>query len=70
MSRHAMQRLSFFLLMGVTLYASLGSDFHFPGSHAAPGSMSVVPRTAAPPIWEHPRLAHMRDAAPGMLAAG
>lgn len=24
MSRHAMQRLSFFLLMGVTLYASLG----------------------------------------------
>lgn len=53
-----------------SLYASLGSDFHFPGSHAAPGSMSVVPRTAAPPIWEHPRLAHMRDAAPGMLAAG
>ena len=53
-----------------SLYASLGSDFHFPGSHAAPGSMSVVPRTAAPPIWEHPRLAHMRDAAPGMLVAG
>jgi len=38
------------------LYASLGSDFHFPGSHAAPGSMSVVPRTGAPPIWQHPRL--------------
>ena len=38
------------------LYASLGSDFHFPGSHAAPGSMSVVPRTSAPPIWQHPRL--------------
>lgn len=38
------------------LYASLGSDFHFPGSHVAPGSMSVVPRTGAPPIWQHPRL--------------
>jgi predicted metal-dependent phosphoesterase TrpH len=38
------------------LYASLGSDFHFPGSHAAPGSMSVVPRTAAPPVWCHPLL--------------
>ena len=52
------------------LYASLGSDFHFPGSHAAPGSMSVVPRTAAPPIWQHPRLLHLRDAPPGPLAAG
>ncbi|XGA81658.1 PHP domain-containing protein [Halomonas sp. CH40] len=39
------------------LYASLGSDFHFPGGHAAPGSMSLVPRTAAPPIWQHPLLA-------------
>ncbi|GAA3900320.1 PHP domain-containing protein [Halomonas cibimaris] len=38
------------------LYASMGSDFHFPGGHAAPGSMSAVPRTAAPPIWQHPRL--------------
>ncbi|RUR39359.1 PHP domain-containing protein [Vreelandella populi] len=52
------------------LYASLGSDFHFPGSHAAPGSMSMVPRTAAPPIWQHPRLLHLRDAPPGPLAAG
>lgn len=51
------------------LYASLGSDFHFPGSHAAPGSMSPVPRTAAPPIWQHPRLAHLRDAPSGMLGA-
>ncbi|MBZ5487234.1 PHP domain-containing protein [Halomonas aquamarina] len=50
-------------------YASIGSDFHFPGSHAAPGSMSVVPRTAAPPIWQHPRLEHLRDAPPGPLAA-
>lgn len=39
------------------LHASIGSDFHFPGSYAAPGSMSLVPRTAAPPIWQHPRLA-------------
>jgi len=38
------------------LYASIGSDFHFPGSYAAPGSMSLVPRTAAPPVWQHPRL--------------
>ncbi|RUR53026.1 PHP domain-containing protein [Vreelandella populi] len=52
------------------LYASLGSDFHFPGSHAAPGSMSMVPRTAAPPIWQHPRLLHLRDAPPGPLATG
>jgi predicted metal-dependent phosphoesterase TrpH len=52
------------------LYASMGSDFHFPGSHAAPGSMSLVPRTAAPPIWQHPRLEHLRDAAPGPLASG
>ncbi|MGL6251903.1 MAG: PHP domain-containing protein, partial [Billgrantia desiderata] len=39
------------------LYASLGSDFHFPGGHLAPGSMSPVPRTAVPPVWTHPRLA-------------
>lgn len=51
------------------LYASLGSDFHFPGSHAAPGSMCMVPRTAAPPIWQHPRLAHLRNAPAGPLAA-
>lgn len=38
------------------LYASLGSDFHFPGGHLAPGSMSPVPRTATPPVWTHPRL--------------
>ncbi len=50
------------------LYASLGSDFHFPGSHAAPGSMSDIPRTAAKPIWQHPRLAHMCDAPGGLLA--
>lgn len=49
------------------LYASMGSDFHFPGSHAAPGSMSLIPRTAAPPIWQHPRLAHLREAPPGLL---
>lgn len=52
------------------LYASMGSDFHFPGSHAAPGSMSLIPRTAAPPIWQHPRLVHLRDAPSGMLGPG
>ena len=52
------------------LYASMGSDFHFPGSHAAPGSMSLIPRTAAPPIWQHPRLEHLREAPAGTLAAG
>ncbi|MCW4149954.1 MULTISPECIES: PHP domain-containing protein [Halomonadaceae] len=51
------------------LYASMGSDFHFPGSHAAPGSMSMIPRTAAPPIWQHPRLRHLQDAPAGPLAA-
>lgn len=51
------------------LYASMGSDFHFPGSHAAPGSMSLIPRTAAPPIWQHPRLRHLEDAPAGPLAA-
>lgn len=51
------------------LYASMGSDFHFPGSHAAPGSMSLIPRTAAPPIWQHPRLRHLLDAPAGPLAA-
>ncbi|MGM0912947.1 MAG: PHP domain-containing protein [Pseudomonadota bacterium] len=39
------------------LYASQGSDFHFPGGHLAPGSMSPVPRTATLPVWTHPRLA-------------
>ncbi|MDZ7854388.1 MAG: PHP domain-containing protein [Halomonas sp.] len=39
------------------LYGSVGSDFHFPGGHLAPGSMSPVPRTATPPVWTHPRLA-------------
>lgn len=43
------------------LYASFGSDFHFPGGHAAPGSMSAVPRTQARPIWTHPRLAPCFD---------
>lgn len=42
------------------LYASMGSDFHFPGGHAAPGSMSLVPRTGAPPIWQHPRLRRLQ----------
>lgn len=51
------------------LYASMGSDFHFPGSHATPGSMSLIPRTAAPPIWQHPRLRHLEDAPAGPLAA-
>ncbi|KAA0012032.1 PHP domain-containing protein [Billgrantia pellis] len=45
------------------LYASLGSDFHFPGGYLAPGSMSPVPRTAVPPVWTHPRMA-------GFVAAG
>lgn len=45
------------------LYASLGSDFHFPGGHLSPGSMSPVPRTAVPPVWTHPCLA-------GFVAAG
>ncbi|MFY0989472.1 PHP domain-containing protein [Halomonas sp. C05BenzN] len=45
------------------LYASLGSDFHFPGGHLAPGSMSPVPRTATPPVWSHPRLAGFAEAA-------
>jgi hypothetical protein len=45
------------------LYASLGSDFHFPGGHLAPGSMSPVPRTATPPVWTHPRLAGLMVAA-------
>ncbi|WP_104204614.1 PHP domain-containing protein [Billgrantia saliphila] len=39
------------------LYGSVGSDFHFPGGHLAPGSMGPVPRTAVPPVWMHPRLA-------------
>ena len=39
------------------LMASLGSDFHFPGGHLAPGSMSPTPRTSVAPVWTHPRLA-------------
>jgi len=46
------------------LYGSVGSDFHFPGGHLAPGSMSPVPRTATPPVWTHPRLAEV--AAPAL----
>lgn len=38
------------------LYGSIGSDFHFPGGHLAPGSMSPVPRTAVWPVWTHSRL--------------
>lgn len=38
------------------LYGSTGSDFHFPGGHLAPGSMSPVPRTAVAPVWTHPWL--------------
>lgn len=38
------------------LYGSIGSDFHVPGGHLAPGSMSGVPRTATRPVWRHPRL--------------
>ncbi|MCE8016654.1 PHP domain-containing protein [Halomonas sp. MCCC 1A17488] len=45
------------------LHASLGSDFHFPGGHLAPGSMSPPPRTAVPPVWTHPLLA-------GVVATG
>ena len=44
------------------LYASLGSDFHFPGGHLAPGSMSPVPRTAVAPVWTHPRLTAFMEA--------
>ncbi len=44
-------------LMERDLYGSLGSDFHFPGGHLAPGSMSPIPRTAVAPVWAHPRLA-------------
>ncbi|MBA2778036.1 PHP domain-containing protein [Billgrantia kenyensis] len=40
-----------------SLHASVGSDFHFPGGHLAPGSMSPVPRTAVPPVWTHASLA-------------
>lgn len=43
------------------LYASLGSDFHFPGGHLAPGAMSPVPRTSVAPVWQHPRLAAWRQ---------
>lgn len=39
------------------LYASVGSDFHFPGGPLAPGSMSPPPRTKVPPMWCHPRIA-------------
>ncbi|WP_275286287.1 PHP domain-containing protein [Halomonas elongata] len=39
------------------LLASLGSDFHFPGGHLAPGSMTPVPRTSVAPVWTHPCLA-------------
>ncbi|MFC0325253.1 PHP domain-containing protein [Halomonas organivorans] len=46
------------------LRASLGSDFHFPGGHLAPGSMSPVPRTAVAPVWTHPRLAGWVGLAP------
>ncbi|QJQ95158.1 MULTISPECIES: PHP domain-containing protein [Halomonadaceae] len=40
-----------------SLYASLGSDFHFPGGPLAPGSLSPVPRAAVKPVWQHPHLA-------------
>ncbi|SHE60936.1 hypothetical protein SAMN02745148_00776 [Modicisalibacter ilicicola DSM 19980] len=39
------------------LHGSLGSDFHFPGGHLAPGSMSPAPRGAPSPVWCHPALA-------------
>lgn len=44
------------------MYASVGSDFHFPGGPLAPGSMSPPPRTKVPPVWCHPRLAPFFDA--------
>ncbi|WP_422615157.1 PHP domain-containing protein [Cobetia crustatorum] len=44
------------------MYASVGSDFHFPGGPLAPGSMSPPPRTKVPPVWCHPRLATFFDA--------
>lgn len=47
------------------LYASVGSDFHFPGGHLAPGSMSPVPRTAVAPVWTHPRIAAFIEASLG-----
>ncbi|GHC15386.1 phosphatase [Kushneria pakistanensis] len=39
------------------LYASLGSDFHYPGGALAPGTLSAAPRSQLLPIWQHPRLA-------------
>ncbi|XKE44928.1 PHP domain-containing protein [Halomonas organivorans] len=45
------------------LLASVGSDFHFPGGHLSPGTMSPVPRTAVAPVWTHPRLAAWRGEA-------
>ncbi|KXS38930.1 MAG: hypothetical protein AWU55_1025 [Halomonadaceae bacterium T82-2] len=39
------------------LLASRGSDFHFPGGHLAPGTVSDVPRTPVTPLWHHPSLA-------------
>lgn len=38
------------------LYASLGSDFHYPGGALAPGSFDRAPRSALVPIWQHPML--------------
>ncbi len=38
------------------LYASLGSDFHYPGGALAPGTLSAAPRSQLVPIWQHPRL--------------
>ncbi|WP_222560802.1 MULTISPECIES: PHP domain-containing protein [Halomonas] len=43
-------------LMERDIYGSLGSDFHFPGGHLAPGTMTAVPRTAVRPVWTHPQL--------------
>lgn len=36
------------------LHGSLGSDFHFPGGHLAPGSMSPAPKSDLSPVWHHP----------------
>ncbi|MFC0268059.1 PHP domain-containing protein [Kushneria aurantia] len=44
------------LLAKRELYASLGSDFHYPGGALAPGTFSPPPRSALAPIWQHSRL--------------
>lgn len=44
------------------LYASLGSDFHYPGGALSPGSFDRPPRSALTPIWQHPQLVALFEA--------